>query len=283
MRLFFCLATLLAVAPSAVRAAPSFEVVPDVVYGHKDGMALTLDIVRPKQGANGAGVLFIVSGGWYSRYAPPEKFAVQFSPLLDAGFTLFFVRHGSSPRYVIPEIIDDVRRAVRFVRIHAKQYGVDPERLGVMGQSAGGHLSLVLGTTGDAGNPQAEDQVLRASDRVAAVVAYFPPTDVRPWVDPSSKYYQNYPALRIDAAKAAASSPLLHVSPDDAPTLLITGDKDTLVPMEHSEKIRLQFQEKNVPCDLLVIPGAGHGFKGDDARQASDAMVAWFKKYLLKQ
>jgi len=270
-------------APAAARAAQPFEIVPDVVYGHKDGMALTFDVLRPKQGSNGAAVLYMVSGGWVSPYVPPEKFVVVATPLLNAGFTVFFVRHGSSPRYVIPEIVEDVRRAVRFVRLHAKQYDLDPDRLGVMGQSAGGHLSLVLGTTADAGNPKAKDETLRASDRVAAVVAYFPPTDVRPWVDPSSKYYQNYPALRFDAAKAGDYSPRLHVTADDPPTLLVTGDKDTLVPMEHSEKIRVQFQEKHVPCDLMIIPGAGHGFQGDDAKQASDATVAWFKKYLLQQ
>jgi len=266
-----------------VAAESPVQITPDVVYGHKDGMALTMDVFRPKQKANGAGVLFMVSGGWYSRYSPPDPTGKQFAPLLAAGFTVFAVRHGSSPRYVIPEIVEDVRRAVRFVRTNAVRFGVRPDRLGVSGGSAGGHLSLVLGTAADEGNPKAPEDVLRASDRVAAVVAYYPPTDVRPWVQPSSRYYQNYPALRFDPAKAAAYSPVLQVSPDDAPTLLIHGDKDLLVPIDHSEKILAQFNEKKVPCELKVIAGAAHGFKGDDGKRASDACVAWFQKYLLKK
>lgn len=281
MRRLACLLIVYLVA-SAVRADQPFDIVPDVVYGHKDGMALTFDVFRPKQGANRAAVLFMVSGGWYSRYTPPEQSAILFSHLVGQGYTVFAVRHGSSPRYVIPEIIEDVRRAVRFVRLHAGDYNVDPQRLGVMGGSAGGHLSLVLGTMGDDGNPGDADEVLRTSDRVAAVVAYYPPTDLRPWTEPSSKYYQTFPALRFDMAKFGDCSPLLHVSADDAPTLLVHGDQDTLVPLDHSERILAQLKEHQVPCELLVIPGAGHSFKGQDALRANAATLAWLKKHLLQ-
>lgn len=282
-RLCYALALVAVSASLAVCAEQPFEIVPDVVYGHKDGMALTFDVFKPTKNANGAGVLFMVSGGWYSRYVPPDQSGTQFSPLLAAGFTVFAVRHGSSPRYVIPEIVEDVRRSVRFVRLNANRFGVKADRLGVFGGSAGGHLSLVLGTTADDGDPKAKDEVLRASDRVAAVVAYYPPTELRPWVQPTSSYYRNYPALRFEAAKAGDYSPRLHVSTDDAPTLLIHGDKDTLVPLEHSEKILAEFKQKKVPCDLLVIQGAGHGFKGEDDMRASEARVGWFQKHLLKK
>jgi acetyl esterase/lipase len=268
---------------SGVCAEPVCDITADVVYGHKDGLAMTFDVFRPKEQPNGAGVLFMVSGGWYSRWSPPQPDGGQFAPLLKAGFTVFAVRHGSSPRYVIPEIVDDVRRAVRFVRANAQQFGVDPDRLGVTGGSAGGHLSLVLGTTGDNGDPQAKDPLLRTSDRVAAVVAYYPPTDLRPWVEPSSRYYQTYPALRFEPARAAAYSPVLQVTPDDPPTLMIHGDKDLIVPLDHSQKILAQYQQKKMPAELLLIPGAAHGFKGDDGQRAADARVAWFQKYLGKK
>lgn len=267
----------------ALCAAPSFgvegvEIVPDVVYGHKHGMALTFDVYKPKQEANGTGILFIVSGGWYSNWRPPEQSIEWFKPMLDKGFTVFAVRHGSSPKYVIPEIIEDVRRSVRFIRLRAKKFGVDPERLGVAGASAGGHLSLMLGTASDKGNPNAKDEVLRATDQVAAVVAYFPPTDLRPWVNQTS----DYPALNFEEEKAADCSPILHVSEDDPPTLLIHGDKDELVTIDHSEKILAEFEKHKVTSELLVIKGAGHGFRGKDGKLASDAMVAWFEKHLLK-
>ena len=254
------------------------EIIPDVVYGHKHGMALTFDVYKPEQ-ANGTGILFMVSGGWFSRWRPPQQNIGWFKPMLDKGFTVFAVRHGSSPKYVIPEIIEDVRRSVRFIRLRAKDYGVDPERLGVAGASAGGHLSLMLGTTSDKGNPDAKDEVLRITDRVAAVVAYFPPTDLRAWVNKAP----DYPALNFEEAKAADCSPLLHVSEDDPPTLLIHGDKDELVPIEHSEKIFAEFEKHKVTSELLVIKGAGHGFRGEDGKRASEALIAWFEKHLLKK
>jgi len=266
----------------ALYAAEAFgiegiEIVPDVVYGHKHGMALTFDVYKPKQEANGTGILFIVSGGWYSRWHPPEQSIGWFKPMLDKGFTVFAVRHGSSPKYAIPEIIQDVRRSVRFIRMRANDYGVDPERLGVAGASAGGHLSLMLGTASDKGDPNSKDEVLRATDRVATVVAYFPPTDLREWVNK----VPDYPALNFEEAKAADCSPVLHVSEDDPPTLLIHGDNDELVTIDHSEKILAEFKKHKVTSKLLVIKGAGHGFRGEDNKRASDAMVAWFEKHLL--
>src|SRR5687767_10152330 len=95
-------------------AGAEAEIVPDVVYGHKDGMALTFDVIKPKSGANGAAVIYMVSGGWVSSFTPPQQMATRFAALLDKGFTVIPVRHGSSPKYVIPEIVADVRRAIRF-------------------------------------------------------------------------------------------------------------------------------------------------------------------------
>jgi len=266
----------------AAEDAPTARISPDVVYGHKDGMALTFDVFTPDE-ANGAGVLFIVSGGWYSHWAPPESAVNMFRPLLDKGFTVFAIRHGSSPKYVVPEAVEDVRRAVRYIRLHAEEFGVDPDRLGAYGWSAGGHLSLMLGTTAAAGDPQAKDEVLRTGNRVAVVVAYFAPTDIVPFVSEDSKYYHQFPALQFDAELADDCSPLFHVSADDPPTLLIHGDKDELVPLKHSTDIKDAFDDKNVPAELMVIKDAGHGFGGEDARKAGEATVAWFEKYLLSK
>jgi acetyl esterase/lipase len=276
-----CLSLLVAVVVSPLSADDAVQITPDVVYGHKHGLALTMDVYQPRENANGAGVLFMVSGGWFSIWAPPEKTMGLFEPLLDEGFTVFAVRHGSSPKFVIPEIVPDVRRSVRFVRMNAKRWKVDPERLGVSGGSAGGHLSLMLGTTGDDGDPEAKDELARTSSRVAGVVAYFPPTDLRGFVDEDSPYRKNFPALRFDPKKAGDYSPLLQVSKDDAPTLLVHGDEDQLVKIEHSEQIHAAFEEIGVESKLIVIEGAAHGFQGEDAKRAADAWVAWFKKYLV--
>lgn len=269
-------------------AQAEVEIIPDVVYGHKDGMALTFDVLKPKADANGAAVIFMVSGGWISTYSPPQQTAERFKGLLDKGFTVIPVRHGSSPKYFIPEIVSDVRRAVRYIRYNAKQWGIDPNRLGVFGGSAGGHLSLMLGTASDNGDPNAQEDFLKESDRVASVVAYFPPVDLRPLahgVNPPARQDgkpELFPALNFDKEKAPDYSPIVHVSPDDPPTLLIHGDKDNLVPISNSQIIYEAFQKNNVKTEFITIAGAGHGFLGDDAKRAGAAMAAWFEQTLIK-
>jgi len=259
---------------------------PDLVYGHKDGLALTMDVYAPTAEANGAGILFMVSGGWFSRWAPPESLMPLFQPYLDKGFRMFAVRHGSSPRYSIPEAVADVRRAVRFVRKHARDLQVDAERLGVFGMSAGGHLALMLGTTGNDGKADATDDLERISSRVAAVVSLVPPTDLRVcvWDAPESlPAYRNFPALNLEMEKAGPNSPLVHVTPDDAPALVIMGGKDGLVPAKHGHWIDKAFARANVKHKLVVFPDAGHGLEGTENRAALvREAVAWFDDHLKK-
>ncbi len=285
----------------SVRAQTSGSIIPDVVYGHKAGMALTLDVFTPPGEPNGAGVLWMVSGGWVSRWTPPEEARATFEALLDEGFTVFSVRHGSSPRFKVPEAYEDVRRAVRFVRLHARTYGTDPDRLGVWGGSAGGHLSLMLGLASDQGDPAATDEVLRESSRIAAVVAYFPPVDLRARVTPNSHFpatfpdeplffaggiavpgaADRFPAVDFEASLGASVSPVLHASSDDPPTLLVHGDADMLVDINNSRLMHASLTDKGVTTDLVVIKGAGHGFRTPEhSTPATDALVQWFDKHL---
>jgi acetyl esterase/lipase len=281
-------------APIArVFAGDLYKVTPDVVYGHKAGMALTFDVIHPRK-PNGVAVLFMMSGGWVSSWVQPAVFfdssriyvhpfidgsLRQIGTLADHGYTLFIVRHGSSPQFKVPDAVADVRRAVRYIRLHAADFDIDPNRIGVCGGSAGGHLSLILGTASDEGDKKSKDEVEQTSDRVAAVVAFFPPVDLREWV---GKMTDKFPALAFDPKQAESVSPLLYVSPDDPPTLLVHGDKDGLVKLDNSERILAAFQKAKVPCELKVIKGAGHGFIGEQGVEASTALIAWFDKYLAK-
>lgn len=263
--------------------AEEVTITPDVVYGHKFGLATTLDVFTPAAQPNGAAVLFIVSGGWYSSWTPPEQMEPMFEPLTNKGFTVFAVRHGSSPKFSIAEAVGDVQRSVRFIRMNAERFSIDPNRMGVFGISAGGHLSLMLGTASDDGDADAKDPVARVSDRVQAVVAYVAPTDLQVMAKDAPDrlpVYERFPALEIDEAAAAESSPLLHVTSDDPPTLLLAGAKDELVPISHSRNIQAAFEMAGVPSELIEFPEAGHGFSGDDAEKATAAMVTFFEQHL---
>ncbi len=169
-------------------AIAPFRAVEDVVFGQKDGLALTLDVLTPEQGRKNIGILLISSGSWKSRKSNVLEDEMQrrrtehwIQGLLRGGYTLFIVRHGSAPRYFVPEMTGDIRRAIRFVRLHAKEYDVDPEHLGVTSGSSGGHLSLMAALTADDGKPGDKDPVEKISSRVQAVVAWFSPTDMINW------------------------------------------------------------------------------------------------------
>jgi acetyl esterase/lipase len=276
-----CLAISLLWAPLA--HAQEVEIIPDVVYGHKDGLAMTFDVLKPAN-ANGAAVMYMVSGGWVSRWSPPEQLLGRFEGLLDRGFTMFIVRHGSSPKYFVPEAVADVRRAARFIQHNAGTWGVDADRLGVHGGSAGGHLSLMLGMASETGDPEAEEDFMREGIEIASIVAYYPPVDLQAWArgrvaDPPPG--QAFPALNFERELAPGISPILFVTPDDPPTLLIHGTADTTVPLDHSTRIQEAFEAAGVDSELIIIEGAGHGFRGEDATRATAALIDWFEKTLL--
>ena len=281
---------------------PSYTRSEDVIYGRKFGLALTLDVFQPKQNKNGAVVVFAVSGGFFS--AREHIHAGVFQEFLKRGYTVVAVVHGSQPKFTIPEVVSDMNRAVRYIRNHAPDYHIDPNRIGITGFSAGGHLSLMQGTAGDKGNPDAKDPVERESSRVQAVACFFPPTDFLNYGKPGEigigcgrakdfKACFDYAELdpktnalvRItDVGKileiSRQISPINHVTPDDPPTLIFQGDADTLVPFQQAESIIAKFKEAGVPAELVVRPGAGHGWL--DIQKDLLSVADWFDKHLQK-
>ena len=149
--------------------------------------------------------------------------------------------------------------------------------LGVFGGSAGGHLSLMLGLGSDEGESDSTDEVLRTPARVAAAVAYYPPVDIRPITGANERF----PALDFPQEQAAAISPILFVTPDYPPTLLIHGDADTLVPISASEIMYAALQAESIESEFITIEGGDHGFRNQEHRaRAQAAMVAWFAGHL---
>lgn len=250
----------------SLSATAHAETIRNVVYGQKDGLAMVMDVYQPEGNANGAAVAYMISGGWMSSPMMQNAYESMFVPLVDAGYTVFAVRHGSSPRYNVLEAWSDVSRAFQFIGDNAADYGVDPERIGVSGISAGGHLSLMLGLSTD-------DQ----PHRPAAVVAYMPPTDLRGMTGPND----NFPALNFSAELAPSVSPIDFASAGDPPVLLVHGDADDLVNISHSENMYQALESADIVRDFVVIEGAGHGlFMGEDGVTAANALQGWFDQHL---
>jgi acetyl esterase/lipase len=295
-----CLLLLVGCDTGRAEEASDYVRTRDVIYGRKAGLALTMDVFAPAKQSNGNGIVFVVSGGWFSR---PDRIQPMFLlEFLRRGYTVFAVVHGSQPKFTIPEILDDMHRSVRFIRCHAKDYKIDPDHLGIIGASAGGHLSLMQGTAGLAGNPDASDPVDRCSSRVQAVTCFFPPTDFLNYGKPGHelnvdtlgppftaaldfKEYDRKLARYVpvkDADKVRdilkKISPISHVTADDPPTLLIHGDADELVPLQQSQSILARFKEVGVPAELVVKKGAGHGWltMAADLKTCGD----WYDRYL---
>lgn len=257
----------------------------EVIYGHKDGLAMTFDVLQPVTEPNGAAVVFIVSGGWKSEWAPPGQTRAFLSPFLSAGYTGFAVRHGSSPRYSIAEALDDVRQAIRFIRRDASKFEIDANRIGVVGMSAGGHLTLMLATTGRDADPTAANPLDRISCRIAAGVALVPPSDLTnyvwstPGLDPQ---YLKFPGLDITKEQAQQLSPRYFVTKDDAPCLIISGGKDTLVLPEQGRWIHEEMDRTGVSNRFILYENSGHNLQ-QDRLQAIVETVNWFDENLKPQ
>ena len=263
----------------------------DVAYGRKFGMALMMDVWKPAQ-QNGSGVIFLVSGGFKSGLELVDSPAFGrnvLKPFLDRGQTVFVVSHSAQPRFAVPEIVQDIHRAVRFIRVHAAEYGVAPDRLGIMGTSSGGLLALTLGTTGRPGDPAAKDPVDRASSRVQAVACFCPGSDLVNYADGHSVIDRDPVKSPLmfgvqdlskeeQIKKLQEMSPVWNVTRETPPTLIIHGDSDEAVPHAQSERFMARLAELQVPHQLITRKGAGHSWPGmnkDDVLRAE-----WFEKHL---
>jgi acetyl esterase/lipase len=290
------LLTVLAVVVGVVGAAgglwwyfhPSFDRVDRIVYTQRHGTDLTFDTVRPSR-PNGIGILVMVSGGWRSG---PEGFRPWMTaPLLRRGYTVFAVSHMSQPQATVMEIVEDVNRGVRFIRYHAREYGIDPNRLGVTGGSAGGHLSLMLATRGGPGSPDANDLVDRESSAVQAVAIFFPATDLlnlRGSTEdpgdggPPKSFVKAFGPQATDPAAwkqiGRDMSPIYHVTASLPPVLIIHGGADTLTPLAQSQSFVARAREAGATAKLVVRPGKRHGWPTMiwDIRQFAD----WFDRHL---
>lgn len=269
--------------------SPAVSRTDGVIYGSRNGKPLTMDVIKPAS-PNGLGIAFMVSGGWKSQKAgePP---AWLMAPLLNRGYTIFAVCHISQPESTVPEIIDDMHRSIRFIRLHANEYGIDPERLGVTGGSAGGHLSLMLATRGSEGDDAAVDPIDRESSKVQAVAIFYPVTDLLNLGASTENLGDGGPPKSFVAAFAEAGkdlekwkvvgrecSPIYFVNDKLPPTLIYHGDADTLVPLDQSERFCKAADALGCNTKLVVHPKGEHGWPSMilDLEKFAD----WFDEHL---
>lgn len=278
--------------------------VKEEIYGRKEGVALTMQVFRPKK-PNGAAVVRLISGSWYSSMENWERYKPNASLYLDKGYTYFLVAHGSNPRYNIQEASADVKRAVQYIRYHAKDYGIDPNKIGITGSSAGGHLSLVNGLSDDVIDTASKDPVTKVSGRANVVAVFYPPTDFMNWggkgispvnypnfleangvagafafryYDTTKKNYVLITDLKERVKIAESLSPANLVTKDDPPVFIWHGDADKTVPLQQSKWLEEKYKAANLPFELRIKPGEDHGWKGQIKEEAD--FVNWFDKYL---
>jgi acetyl esterase/lipase len=294
----------------------------DVIYGRLPGIALTMDVFSPAPNAkvkpNGRGVIWVVSGGWMSAHESIDRkflnapmYEIFILPLVERGYTVFAVVHASQPKYTITEILPQINRAVRFIRHHAKEYAIDPDKLGIVGASAGGHLSLMQGLDPQPADEKSEDPINRVSSKVQAVAAFVPPTDFLnfggdgvnalgrgplawlkapfdfheltkdPSIVPDQFLYERITDEKRLTEIGRQISPINHVDAADPPILTINGELDKLVPVQQAKVLKAKLDEAKVVNEMVIRPGANHVWAemGTDMQLVAD----WFDKHLAEK
>jgi acetyl esterase/lipase len=276
--------------------APAPHMDTNVVYGMYSGLALLLDVHRPER-PNGFGIVFVSGSGWQADQAygatplKSQQIPMWGPPLLAAGYTVFAVNHRAAPRFHYPAAIDDVQRAIRFVRHNAAAYGIDPARIGGVGGSSGGHLLGLAAMLAAPGAPASTDPVEREPATLQAVVLRAPLLDLRTvGTIEGNAYITSFmeapPSNASAAAAYAAASPITHVGAKSPPVLLLHGDADVLVPIGQSEAMELALRAANVPVKLVRIPGGIHGADFGASQRRADwpdyygQTVGWLDQYL---
>ena len=277
--LFALLALLLPTHPA--RAEIVFE--PDIEYAHPDNQFLKLNLARPKDASGPLPAVVCIHGGGF-RAGDRKGWDGRCKQLAERGYVAVTVEYRLAPKSQFPAAVQDCKAAVRWLRLNADKYHVDPDRIGVAGDSAGGHLAQFLGVTGDVHDFDG-DQNPGPESRVACVVNFYGPSDITKTYGKSVDAAEVLPLflggdVRHERTRHVLASPLYWVTPDAAPTLLIHGTEDKYVNYEQAQWIYERLREAEVDVQFLTLQGAGHGFKGEDAAKAEAAMFEWFDKHL---
>lgn len=255
-----------------------------IEYANPDGQHLKLNLARPQDLSAKAPAVMCIHGGGF-RAGKRERWDKLCRQLAERGYVAATVTYRLAPKYQFPAAVHDVKAGVRWLRANAKKYSIDPNRIGVIGDSAGGHLVQFLGVTGGVARFEGEGGNADQSSRVSCVVNYYGPSDFTKSYGKSVDAAEVLPLwlggdLTTHRQRHIQASPLYWVTPESAPTLLIHGTKDPYVAHEQAEWIHDRLKAATVEVELLSLEGAGHGFRGEHATQAESAMFEFFAKHL---
>lgn len=285
------IAPLIVVVLCAQIAAAAELVVPETVaferdleFANPDGQHLQLNLARPKNAGGRRPAVLCIHGGGF-RAGSREGNNGLCLKLAQRGFVAATASYRLAPKYQFPAAVHDVKAAVRWLRANADKYQIDPQRIGVTGDSAGGHLAQFLGVTAGVALFEGDEGNADQSSRVACVVNRYGPSNLLKSYDASVDAAEVLPLFLGGDRETARqrhvlASPLNWVTPAAAPTLLLHGTEDKYVAYEQAVWMRDRLQACGVEVELLTLAGAGHGFKGADAEQAEQALFAFFAKHL---
>ncbi len=269
-------------------AAPAF---PDsvvweegIVYSTPDGESLALNMARPKSATGKLPTVLCIHGGGF-RAGNRESYDSLCVKLAENGFVAATITYRLAPKHKFPAAVHDCKAAVRWLRANAEKYQIDPERIGVTGGSAGGHLAQFLGVTANVPEFEGTGGNAEQSSKVTCVVNVYGPSDFTKSYGKSVDAHEVLPLwfggnLETHRQLHIIGSPLYWVTPDAAPTLCIHGTEDKYVAHEQAVWIVDKLKAAGVDAELLTLEGAGHGFKGTDAEKADKALFEYFKNHL---
>ena len=258
----------------------------EIEFSNPDDQHLMINLAHPKTGDGSFPAIVCIHGGGF-RAGKREGYDKQCMTLAQNGYVAITVTYRLAPRYQFPAAVYDCKAAVRWLRANAAKYKIDPSRIGVTGGSAGGHLAQFLGVTNGIKEFEGEGN-LDQSSNVACVVNYYGPSDFTKSYDKSVDAKDVLPLffggdLKTKMAEHVKGSPLTWVSEKSVPTLCIHGTEDKYVAYEQATWLVDKLKANKVEAELLTLQGAGHGFKGDDAKKADAAMLAFFDAHLKKK
>jgi acetyl esterase/lipase len=253
--------------PDPDGAMPALDLRVDVVFGQAGGETLLLDIAKPSlcRDQKVPLAVFIHGGAWKAGSKAGGVTKPESKMFYQLGFAVASLNYRLAPEHHFPAQIHDCKLAIRFLRRNAAVFGIDPDRIGIWGSSAGGHLVSLMGTADD--DDGLEGPGLEGiSSRIQAVVDHFGPTDitvqggaVSDWgLQTITDFLGCDPRLCPEVARAA--SPVAYVTADDPPILVLHGEKDQTVPFQQGAIFAEALRLAGNACALIKVKNAGHGF-----------------------